>query len=231
MMKYKKIGIIAALECELRVLVDALENSVEETVGGTKMYTGHIGNYDVVLMLCGIGKVSAALGAQAMITRFAPEMVINIGCAGALSEKLRVGDIVLADKTVEWDIDLMPIGLPRGYISALDSVMVRVDQEINALLAEVIGPEAYHGTIASGDQFVSRPEQRKLILDSFPDALCAEMEGAAIGHVCAQNNIPFTIVRSISDTANGDSGVEFAAFAEIAGKKTASYMLEFLRRS
>ena len=225
------IGIIAAMECEMNILKENIENMQTCCIAGMEYCSGRIGDYKVICMQCGIGKVSAALGAQAMITRYNPDIIINTGCAGALSKELDIGDIVLAEHTVEWDLDTIAIGNPRGYVSAMDKVKMTADKEITDKIAAVIGNDAriYRGLIVSGDQFVSKEEQRKQILDAFPDALCAEMEGGAIGHVCEQNGIPFCVLRCMSDNANGNSKVDFAEFAQKAGEKSAKYLLEFLK--
>ena len=166
-----------------------------------------------------------------MITQYHPDVIINTGCAGALSPELAVGDIVLGDVTVEWDLDTIDLGNPRGYVSAMDRVEMYPDKEITDAIADTIGDREniVRGMIVSGDQFVSSQEQRNLILSSFPNALCAEMEGAAIGHVCEQNGVAFCVIRCMSDNANGDSGVNFAEFSEKAGEKSAGYLLEFLK--
>ena len=224
------IGIIAALECEIDILRDNLEDVQTYEIAGTEYYSGTIGNHEVICMQCGMGKVSASLGAQAMIMQFDPDIIINTGCAGALAEELEVGDIVLADSTVEWDLDTIDLGNPRGYVSAMDKVVMTADEAVTDQIADVIGDDAeiYRGMIVSGDQFVSTDEQRNLIFEAFPDALCTEMEGGAIGHVCEQNGVPFCVIRCISDNANGDSSVNIAEFSEAVGKKSAGYLLEYL---
>ncbi len=229
---YKKIAIIAAMEVEVRLLLENLENVQEYRLAGAPCWTGSVGKHELVLMQCGIGKVSAAAGTQALITRFAPDCVINTGCAGALSPALSIGDLVLSDATAEWDMDLLALGLPRGYISALDAVQVAADPALIDALAAVIPPElrVVRGLVVSGDQFVSTAEQRALIHGSFPEAMCAEMEGAAVGHVCCQNGVPFCVVRAMSDTADGSSSVSFAEFAESAGRQSACLLLTLLQQ-
>ena len=224
------IGIIAALEVETNLLEEALEDSKTETYAGVEFCSGTIGNYDVVVVQCGIGKVSAAACTQAMISQYSPDYVINTGCAGALSSDLDVGDIVIAEKTVEWDIDLQAIGYPLGYISALDSVEIEADAELAEKISEFIPEDktVCSGLIASGDEFISTKEQRDHILENFPDALCAEMEGASVGHVCAQNGVPFCVIRSMSDNADGDSGVSYEEFSEMAGEQSAEVLIEML---
>ena len=214
----KKIGIIAALECEVQKIIEKLENPYSEKIAGMCFYCGKIGNHEIVCVQCGIGKVSAALGAQIMVTKFGPDAVINTGCAGALSDKLQVGDTVISDATVEWDLDTIELGNPRGYVSSMDKVKMCASPELADTMAKVIGSreKVFKGMIVSGDQFVSSQEQRNLILSAFPEAICAEMEGAAIGHVCEQNGIPFCVIRCISDNANGDSKIDFAEFSSQA---------------
>ena len=226
----ERIGIIAAMGVEVSLLVEALQGGTEETFGGMHFYLGRIGKADIVLMQCGIGKVSAAAGTQAMITKYQPSRIINTGCAGALAKDLKIGDLVLAEETVEWDMDTTDLGDPRGYIQALDRIRIPADVETVSWVASAI-PEEYtvrRGLIASGDQFVSRDSQRRIILDSFPDALCAEMEGAAVGHVCAQNGVPFCVVRCMSDTADGDSGVDYFTFSRHAAETSASILIRLL---
>ena len=229
--KQQRIGIIAALPFEIAVLKGALTDGVVKVIGGSEYYLGKIEGCDVVFMQCGMGKVSAAAGAQAMITAFEPDIIINTGCAGALAHELKLGDMVLADKTVEWDLDTIDLGNPRGFVSAMGKVEMETDKSVTDKIAEAIGEDAklFRGLVVSGDQFVSKDEQRELILTSFPGAMCTEMEGAAIGHVCAQNGVPFCVVRCMSDNADGDSGVSFAEFAPVAGERSAGYILRFLK--
>ncbi len=230
--KSKRIGIIAASDFEVQAVKDSLKDVKTAKAAGTLYYSGKIGSHEVICVQCGMGKVSAALGAQAMITQFHPDVIINTGCAGALSEKLEVGDTVLADVTAEWDLDTIPIGNPRGYVTAMDCVKMFSDRKTTDEIAAVIGDSAhvFRGLIVSGDQFIAEESQRKLILDSFPDALCVEMEGAAVGHVCAQNGIPFCVIRCMSDNANGDSGVNYAEFSAEVSRRSAEYLLDFLRK-
>ena len=223
------IGIIAALSVEVDDIKRELKNEKEVTIAKTTLYSGQIGQYNVITMQCGMGKVSAALGTQTMIDTFHPDYIINTGCAGAIKSGLQVGDIVLSTSTVEWDLDTIEIGNPRGYVSAMDRVEMKADETLIKLLESYIPKKVYKGVVASGDQFVSKDEQRKTILSSFPDALCAEMEGGAVGHVCAQNKVPFCILRSMSDTADGNSGVDFASFAQKAGEQSAAILLSMLK--
>ena len=226
----RRYAIIAALEFEEEIIRKALKYRRDYTLLGTAAYKGRIGDNEVVLIRSGMGKVSAAIGAQALIDRFHPDCVINTGCAGALDKELGVGDMVISDSVVEWDLDLRAIGFPLGYIDALKCVEMQADAALADLMQQAVTGNVRRGLIVSGDQFVSTDAQRQTIRQHFPHALCAEMEGAAIGHVCRQNGIPFCILRTMSDTADGDSGVDFAAFSKVAGEQSAAFLLEMLRK-
>lgn len=230
MKEIKTLGIIAALEVEVNLLKNALNNINTVKCAGTDIYTGTIGKCNVVLMQCGIGKVSAALGAQAMISRFQPDCIINTGCAGGIAKGIKIGDIVLSTSTAEWDMDTTALGDPRGYIYALGTAVVKANEEIASLIEKFVPSDisVFKGLVASGDQFVSSDEQRKIILGSFPEALCAEMEGASVGHVCAQNNVPFCVIRCMSDTADGDSKVDYVEFSKKAGETSAKILIDML---
>ena len=225
-------AIIAALDFEVELIKAALEGMEETELLSTPVYRGTIGGHEVVVMQCGMGKVSAGIGAQALIDKYAPDYVINSGCAGALAKDLQVGDVVISDKVVEWDLDLTAIGYPLGFIDALDTVEMAASPELAEKIASVISGEnrVVRGMVVSGDQFVSTKEQRDKILENFPAAQCAEMEGAAVGQVCAQNKVPFCIIRSMSDNANGDSGVDYSEFSKEASEKSARWLIEMLKK-
>ena len=221
------IGIIAALDEEVRLLHEALTDARTVRLGGLEAQVGRLGDQEVAVMRCGVGKVAAASAAQAILSAFDPAAVINTGCAGALAPGLGVGDVVLAVETAEWDFDTTALGDPRGYIGVLDRVRMETDAALRACLRRSIpaGTKVEEGLIVSGDAFISTPAQREIILGAFPDALCAEMEGAAIGHVCAVNGVPFCVVRTMSDTADGGSVTDFPAFFRQAGAASAAVLL------
>ncbi|MCQ2974845.1 MAG: 5'-methylthioadenosine/adenosylhomocysteine nucleosidase [Bacteroidales bacterium] len=227
----KKIAIIGALESEVKLLKDELSNLETIEIAGNQYFSGMINNTNIVLTKCGIGKVSASICTQIMITKFNPDYVINTGCAGAIDKNLKIGDFVISKSAIEWDIDIQAIGFPRGYISALNQVEINADEYLIKQLEKVFSNQnkLIKGLIVSGDQFISTNQQRELILNSFPKALCAEMEGASVAHVCAQNQVPFCIIRCMSDTADGNSGVNYEEFSAIAGEKSAKILIEMLK--
>lgn len=226
-----RYGIITALEFEESLFRQEMGTVKELKILNKSTYSGKIGQHEVVVVHCGIGKVAAAICAQTMIQLYHPDIIINTGCAGALDPSLKIGDVVVSESVVEWDLDLRQIGLPLGYIDALECVEMKADEKLLNQIIDACPGEltVRKGLVVSGDQFVSTASQREHILKNFPNALCAEMEGAAIGQVCLQNGIPFCIIRAMSDTANGDSGVDFATFAPIAGEKSASWIIKMLK--
>lgn len=228
-----RYGIIAALEFEGLIFKEEMENVKEFTILDKPAYSGIIGKNEVVVMQCGMGKVSASIGAQVMLSEYHPDFVINTGCAGALHPDLKIGDVVISQSVVEWDLDLRQIGYPLGYIDALGCVEMKADERLNKMIndSKIESLNVFNGMIVSGDQFVSTAGQREHILKHFPKALCAEMEGAAIGHVCLQNNIPFCIIRTMSDTASSDSKVEFETFAPQVSRKSALWLIKMLKEN
>lgn len=226
-------AIIAALNFEVEILKNSLEDMEEVDMIGTPVYIGRIGNHNVVVMQCGMGKVSAAAGTQALIDKFHPDYVINTGCAGGVGENHSMGDIVISDSVVEWDLDLRALGYPLGYIDSLGQVEIKSDKYlIDKIVASIPDNEnVVIGLVVSGDQFVSTENQMNQILTYFPNALCTEMEGAAVGHVCTQNNVPFCVIRSISDSADSNSDVDFAKFSKIVSEKSASWLVKMLKKN
>ena len=184
-MAYGRIGVIGAMDSELAALIAALTQPAQETVQGLVFRTGRLGAREVVLVRCGIGKVSAARCTQVLIDRFAPGAVINTGIAGGLASGLAVGDIVVADGLVQHDFDAAPIGFVRGCVCMGDPGAPTVfapDAVLSALLAQTagnaIGAQRVHrGLVATGDQFISGAAAKAAIRRAFPAAMAAEIAG------------------------------------------------------
>lgn len=224
------IGIIAAMEVEVEHLRTAMGQVQTEKHGGIEFYSGTIGRHRVVLSRCGVGKVNAAMGTQAMIDHYSPACIINTGCAGGLKSGIKVGDIVLSTFTAEWDMDTTVFGDPRGYFSVFDGVSVKADEGLRSSLKRYVPAQtkAHEGLLLSGDQFVHSEQQRAIIRESFPEAYCVEMEGAAVGHVCLLNEVPFCVVRCMSDTADGQSSVDYGLFVKEAGAQSAQILIDMI---
>lgn len=216
------IGIIGAMKVEVEGLKAIMDNAVAESISGIEFCCGKINNADVVVAVAGVGKVNAAVTAQTMILKYNVESVINIGVAGGLDESLKIGDIVIANKVAEHDMDTTALGDEPGFITGLDTVYMDCDSTLVETLSactKSLGIHTVIGTIVSGDQFISTSEQREKLINVFGGA-AAEMEGASIGHVCTMNKVPFCVLRAISDGANDDSTMDFPTFCEMAAKNS-----------
>lgn len=235
------IGIIGAMESEVAGLIEKMEDAQCREISMVRLYIGRLCGEDAVVARAGVGKVSAAVTAQTMILEYKPELLIFTGVAGSLSKDVRVWDLVISDETAEHDMDTSALGDPVGFISGLGVIRMKADKDtadrLYSLAQEMAREKAFgedadtrvfRGLIVSGDQFIATKEQRDRIHKNFPDALCTEMEGASIGHVCYQNGVPFCIIRSISDNSDDETGVDFNEFVNRACRVSNDLVLRFL---
>ena len=194
------IGIIGAMGVEVKRLNAAIENKKTLNISGIEFHTGILCGREVVTAACGIGKVAAAVCAQTMILKFSPELIINTGVAGTLSSELGVGDIAIAEFSVQHDMDTSPIGDPVGLISGLNIIRIPSAERVTSLLEQSIvklgGVKSLRGVIASGDQFINSRERKSFIVENF-DAVACDMECASIAQVCYMNCTDFGAVRAI----------------------------------
>ncbi|HWO74004.1 MAG TPA: 5'-methylthioadenosine/adenosylhomocysteine nucleosidase [Dehalococcoidia bacterium] len=228
------MGILGAMEREVRGLVEAM--TVAESGGdpGFEYWEGSFAGRRCVLARCGMGKVSAAAGVQRLIDRWDVGCVIVCGLAGALARGLSLGDLVVGDRFIQHDMDASPI-FPRFQVPGLGVDAFVADSDLadaaeaaarsflagleRAIAAEdlarmgIDAPRVHRGLIVSGDQFV-KDEASAAILTALPDALCVEMEGAAVAQVCHLNRVPFVVVRVISDKADAAAAADFLTFVE-----------------
>ncbi len=225
------IGIIGAMELEVQTLKSLMDCAKTDKISGIDFCCGKIHGADTVVAVAGVGKVNAAVCAQTMILTYSPDMLINVGVAGGLCKEFKIGDIAVADAVVEHDMDTSPIGDPKGFISGINTVYMECAKNVSDALASAAskldGINVKRGIIASGDQFISSDEQRNRIISDF-NAVAAEMEGASIGHVCLMNNVPFGVLRAISDGANDDSVIDYPTFAKLAAENSIKIIIDFL---
>lgn len=226
-----KIGIIGAMAVEVQMLKDIIKNVNVATVSGIEYYLGTISDVEVVVAQAGVGKVNAAVCAEAMILKFEPSAIINIGVAGGLSSQLKVGDIAVADSVVEHDMDTSALGDPLGFITGINMVNIPCDGWVSETLQKVAenidGVNVVCGTIVSGDQFISSKEKKTQLVDTF-QGVATEMEGASIGHVCYMNEVPFGVLRAISDSADDEADMSFNEFCDMAAENSLKVILGFL---
>ncbi len=225
------IGIIGAMQVEVKALKAELKNSVSEHISGIEFVRGELCGQQVVVAQCGIGKVFAAVCAETMILRYDVDCVLNTGVGGTLTDRLGILDIAFASAVVQHDMDTSAIGDPVGLISGINKIEIPASPEMNDDLcraAEALQKRYSVGVIASGDQFIGDENKKKWIRDTF-DAIACEMEGAAIGHVCYLNHIPFAVVRSISDNASGEAGMEYPEMVQRAAAQSTALVQLFLK--
>ena len=223
------IGIIGAMQVEIEGLRAAMTEISEEVVSGVTFTKGKLEGRDVVCAVSGVGKVFAAIAAEAMILRYGVGALLNTGVAGGLLEELEVGDVALADKVVQHDMNTTALGDARGLLSGINIVEIPADTTLLKALCEAtaeLGYDGVVGTIASGDLFVEKQSTKDSIVASF-GAIACEMEGAAIGHVAYVNNVPFAVLRVISD---GGDGMEFSKFVTIAAERSVALTRAFLKQ-
>lgn len=225
------IGIIGAMDVETDGIKALMKNASEETVSGIKFVTGEFSGKNLVVAKCGAGKVNAALCTEAMILKFNPECIINTGVAGGLAKELNVTDIAIAENVVQHDYDTTPLGEPLGFLSHINIVNIPCSQKVIGILRNAAQalPQTtvICGTIATGDQFINSREQKLKIIHDF-NAVSAEMEGGAIGHVCYANSVDFGVLRAISDNADGSSHMDFKEFTIAAADKTVKIIKYFI---
>ena len=228
-MNKQVIGIIGAMAIETEGLIAEMTETRQTVVSGVTFTEGVLCGRNVVVATSGVGKVFAAICAEAMILRFGVTALLNTGVAGGLSPMLEVGDVVLADEVVQHDMNTCALGDPKGLLSGLNIVKIPADQTLLKALCSATAALDYNGmvgTIASGDLFVEKQTTKDGLVRDF-DALACEMEGAAIGHVAFVNGVPFAVLRTISD---GGDGMEFSEFCPLAAKTAVAITKEFLAR-
>lgn len=224
----KLIGIIGAMDIEIEGILASMTDITSEKISQVTFYKGKISDKSIVIAKCGIGKVFAAMCAQAMILNYNPSVIINTGVAGTLSEKLSILDIAVAKSVVQHDMDTSAIGDPVGFISGINVVDIFTDDcVVNALktACDKLNYRHQEGTIASGDKFISDNLDKERIKNTF-GAIACEMEGAAIGQVCYVNGIKFGVLRAISDGEGAE--MDYSTFAPIAAKHSIEIIKKFI---
>ncbi|MGN9065398.1 5'-methylthioadenosine/adenosylhomocysteine nucleosidase [Ligilactobacillus agilis] len=225
-----KYGIICAMEEEIKELRAQLTNANEENIANMIFYSGQINDHEVVLVRAGIGKVQAGVTTAFLIENFKVDAVINSGSAGGIGTGLAVGDLVLSTGAAYHDASATVFGYKPGQLPQQPQIF-EADQELLQAVSEAAsqaGLQVKPGLIVTGDQFVSSQAQIAAIKKIYPQALCCEMEGAAVAQVAYQFDKPFLIVRAMSDVGDEDAGQSFDEFIIDAGKKSAQMILNLL---
>ena len=226
-----KIAIMGAMPEEIAPILEHLDAVEEVNYAKNKYYKAKYKNIDVVVAYSKIGKVFSTLTATTMLEMFACDVLLFTGVAGAVNDELKIGDLIVATKLPQHDLDITIFGHPHGYVPE-GSVFVETDKDLRAL-AKVVAKEMdidiKEGIIATGDQFIASQERKGFIADTFhADAL--EMEGASVAVVCDALGVPFFILRSISDSADMDAGFNFEEFVESSAKISATFLMKMVDR-
>lgn len=226
------IGIIGAMAPEVEGLISRLENRELKLVSGVSIYSGELLGKRVAVAQCGVGKVFAAICAEAMILNFSPDLLVNTGVGGALASGLCTGDVVIASTLCQHDMDTSPIGDPVGLISGINKIYFDADERAVKILSESaseLGLSARVGRVATGDRFVASPADKENIRTSFSADAC-EMEGGAIAQVAFVNETPFAVVRAISDSADGEATMDYPTFLPLAAKNSTNLTLSLIEK-
>ena len=227
-----KIGIIGAMEPEVSVLREQMTNLSTEKYAGIEFYSGQINGNDVVVSMSGIGKVAAAVSATLLIEKSAPDCIINTGSAGGFDPKLNVGDVVIGSEVRHHDADLTVFGYEIGQLPKMPAAflphpeLARVARQ--AMKASQNDVQIVEGLIATGDTFMSNPDDVAKARANFPTMLAVEMEAAAIAQTCHLFEVPFVVIRSLSDIAGKESGQSFEEYLVTAAKHSADMVVAML---
>lgn len=217
-----KIGIIGAMEEEIALLRNKIDHCHSFIHAGCEIYSGTLQGTELVLLKSGIGKVAAAIGTTLLLELYQPDMIINTGSAGGLSASLCVGDIVISEETCYHDVDVTAFGYQTGQLPGYPLVF-KSDEKLIAdaqYCIEQLGLTAQRGLIVSGDSFINGSVPLAKIRHNFPEAIAVEMEATAVAHVCHNFDIPFVVVRAISDVADQQSHLNFDEFLTVAAKQS-----------
>ncbi|SFH66394.1 methylthioadenosine nucleosidase /adenosylhomocysteine nucleosidase [Pisciglobus halotolerans] len=217
---------------EIIVLKEKMENREDWQEANAAFSSGELYGHQVVLVKSGIGKVNAALAATLLISKYQVEAVINTGSAGAIDESLKIGDVVVSTALAYHSADATAFGYVYGQIPQMPARYTADDRllDVTAEAITEVGLSPVKGLIVTSDSFIADSKRVKEIKFHFPDALVSEMEGAAVAQTCYQFQIPFVIVRAVSDTADNEANVSFDTFIIKAGKNSAMMVCHILEK-
>lgn len=221
-----RIGIITATEEEITAIKKYITSSKVNRIFDLNFINGTIGKNEVILCESGVGKVNASRTTQLLIDNYDVDCVMNIGCAGALKEQLNIGDIVIGKYLVQHDFDITKFNHDKGYIPNV-GIKIESDKNLLGMFLNNVDSNVFVGTIATGDIFCTDKNMSLKIRNKF-NADCVEMEGAAIAQVCYLCNIPFIIIRSISDVVNGTNTIDYDKFAISSANKVAKLLNDII---
>lgn len=221
----KKIGIIAAMWVELEPIHSNMSEIKEYVISGMKYFEGKIDGIQVVLSECGIGKINAAIYTQILIDRFKVDAIIHTGIAGSMDNVVKHLGIVVAEGLTYHDIRKTQMKNFFPFQSEF-----KTDKKISSILAASAGNDCVKGLIISGDAFITDTKRKDNLKKLYPNAACVEMEGCAVAHAAFVNNIPFGVIRCISDLADGNASEDYFDFEKVAAKKAGEIVIKSIKK-
>ena len=228
----KKLGIIGAMAVEVEQLKEKMENLTVTGHAGMEFYDGVLAGMPVVVVQCGVGKVNAAMCAQVLCSVFGVTHLVNTGIAGSLCADLDIGDLVVSKDAMYHDFDCVHFGYEFGKVPGMDVVAFPADEAMigyACAAAEAVNPgHSRVGRVASGDLFVAEKAAKDRIIER-TQALCTEMEGAAIAHAAYRSKVPVVILRAISDKADDSAEMDYPTFERIAAHRCAGVTMKMAK--
>ena len=228
-----KLGIIGAMACEVEALKGKMENVTVGNHAGSEYFEGTLEGLPAVVVQCGVGKVNAAMCAQILCSVYGVTHLVNTGIAGSLCADLDIGDLVVSRDAMYHDFEVTAFGYPHGKVPGMDVIAFPADETLMGYAfaaADSVNPgHAKIGRVASGDQFICGKDQKNKIIE-VTQALCTEMEGAAIAQTAYRNGIPFVILRAISDKADDSAEMDYPTFEAMAAEHCAKVTLTMAKR-
>lgn len=228
-----KIAVIGAMEQEVELLRNEIENAATRTIANSEFTMGTYKNHEIILLKSGVGKVNAAMTTSILINEYNPDYVINTGSAGGYDPMLEVGAIVISDEVRHHDVDVTAFGYELGQVPQLPAAF-KANEKLMKLAEEAVKEIGEHqsatGLIATGDIFMHNPEKVEEVRTNFPQMKACEMEAAAVAQVCHQFEVPFVVIRALSDIAGKESPISFDEFLPIAAKHSTEIVLRVIEK-
>jgi adenosylhomocysteine nucleosidase len=225
-----RILIIGAMEQEINAFLALMDDAATTQIRHITAYTGHYHGHDTLLAQSGIGKVNSAITSTLLINEFNPELALNIGSAGGVHESLSIGDIVVASELCYHDVDIRAFNYALGQVPGMPERFTPAPGILDAIQLIDHDRNIHSGLICSSDSFVSDPKRINELKELFPGIYAVDMESCSIAHVCHQFNVPFCIIRAISDLANDIASVNFDEFIETASVNSAELTFKMLEK-
>jgi adenosylhomocysteine/aminodeoxyfutalosine nucleosidase len=226
-----KIGIMGAMREEIAPILELVDEiDTEIDYAKNRYYKARYDGVSLIIAYSKIGKVNSALTASTMIEKFEIDILLFSGVAGAINENLHIGDLIIATKLCQHDLDITAFGHPYGYVPE-SKVFVETNERLNSIarnVAKKLNKKLLSGVIATGDQFIADAKKKEWIKETF-QADAIEMEGASVGFVCDSLGVPFFVLRAISDSADMDAGFDFDKFLETSAKESAEFLIEMIK--